>query len=94
MPDREETIQRLKETAALMDYFQNSCRTMGEGVMAAPWCNIKQYALDAAELLKEQEPVEPIRQEGFSSVKCGKCNSTIPLYCIYCPFCGRRIKWD
>ena len=49
---------------------------------------------DAAKLLKEQEPVKPIRQEGFSSVKCGKCNSTIPLYCIYCPFCGRKVDWN
>jgi hypothetical protein len=50
--------------------------------------------LEIADLLREQEPVKPIRQEGFSSVECGKCNSTIPLYCIYCPFCGRKVLWN
>lgn len=50
--------------------------------------------LAIADLLTEHEPVKPIRQEGFSSVECGKCNSTIPLYCIYCPFCGRKVLWN
>ena len=54
----------------------------------------RRITADALALLREQEPVEPIRQEGYSSVKCGKCNSTIPLYCIYCPVCGRKVKWD
>lgn len=99
MPDREETIQRLKETAALMDYFQNSCRTMGEGVMAAPWSNIKQYALDAAELLKEQEPVEPITQDAWPNPlkMCGSCGWYL-AYTVgrprYCPECGCEVKWD
>jgi hypothetical protein len=49
---------------------------------------------DALELLKEQEPIEPIHNLGIT--RCGNCNCEIDKYegIKYCPFCGRKVKWN
>ena len=55
-------------------------------------------------LLKEQEPVVPyVGAEGIT-INCGNCGETVGYYpagssvpdkkCVYCPECGREIKWD
>ncbi len=79
MPDREKVAKAIEY---LNWYFTQDGGTADKNAVDA-W----------EELTREQEPVKPIRQERLSSVKCGKCNSTIPLYCIYCPFCGKKVKW-
>ena len=51
---------------------------------------------DALELLKEQEPVEPIPPtDGSDLWKCGNCNHQL-FRCThqrYCEMCGRQVKW-
>ena len=47
---------------------------------------------DALTLLKEQEPVEPIRLENWW--KCPSCSGNIVANMKYCPGCGRKVKWD
>lgn len=57
---------------------------------------------DAITLLKEQEPVNPIRivnDNNFLYDLCGFCGKTLPVSidydrARYCPLCGRRVKWD
>lgn len=47
--------------------------------------------------LKEQESVAPIRiQPGTSNpwLKCGACLEDIKGLYNYCPWCGRKIKWN
>ena len=43
-------------------------------------------------LLKEQEPVKPIRLENWW--KCPSCSGNIVANMKYCPGCGRKVKWD
>ena len=47
---------------------------------------------DALELLKWQEPVEPIRLENWW--KCPSCGGNIVANMKYCSICGRRVNWD
>ena len=47
---------------------------------------------DAIALLKEQEPVKPIRLENW--YKCPSCSGNIVSNMEYCPRCGRKVKWD
>ena len=56
---------------------------------------------DALELLKGQEPVEPIPYDLDTPVttvmrcyKCGWCNADITAGNPYCWHCGRKVKWD
>ena len=46
---------------------------------------------DALELLKEKEPVKPIRQENWW--ECPACSGNIVANMKYCPGCGRQVKW-
>lgn len=56
------------------------------------------------ELLKEQKPIEPEeiindkypvgdsnRCRGW---RCGECKEEIPGDANFCPYCGRKVKWD
>ena len=49
------------------------------------------------ELLKEQEPVEPIPPTDESDLwKCGNCNHQL-FRCThqrYCEMCGKKVKWE
>ena len=48
---------------------------------------------DALELLKAQEPVEPIERNGF--YYCGKCRYAFTVHRQkYCSDCGQAVKWD
>lgn len=60
---------------------------------------------EAYELLKEQEPVRPIVKKEMDEITsyletvyyCGNCHAYLPLYKeynIFCPKCGRKIKWN
>ena len=59
---------------------------------------VKNIAEDALELLKEQEPVKPelrMSKWGFKQwFICGACGDTITFKVNYCPYCGRKVKWD
>lgn len=84
MPDREKVIQRLNH---LERY----------GAFSEDW---KKALRDAIALLREQEPVVATwyqvdgvfgLEDGY---KCGECNTEIEHEMRYCPYCGRRIKWN
>lgn len=44
------------------------------------------------ELLKEQEPVKPSWRKGKPS--CGGCGLRIESRQKFCPWCGRKLKWE
>ena len=57
----------------------------------------------AIALLKEQEPIEPITsdgddlywQPGDEDYACGACGEELAgSWWVYCPYCGRKVKWD
>lgn len=53
---------------------------------------------DVRKLLKEQEPVKPVKKQIFSSIfgwVCGACGRPfLSDYYKYCPWCGRAVKWN
>lgn len=50
---------------------------------------------DALELLKEQESVRPVKQiEQAEWTVCGHCHKHIISKWVFCPYCGRAVKWD
>ena len=57
---------------------------------------VPELHIDALELLKEQEPVEPELEGGGSSWwhVCGECHGAIDTSDNYCRHCGRRIKHE
>ena len=53
---------------------------------------VMEYIDEGCELLKEQEPVKPIRLENWW--KCPSCSGNIVANMQYCPGCGRSVKWE
>lgn len=53
---------------------------------------------DAAELLKEQEPIESALNCHsaylYDKFKCGACGARLIYRVNYCSNCGERVKWD
>ena len=50
---------------------------------------------DAIQRLKKQEAIEPIKQiEQTEWTVCGNCRNHIISKWIFCPYCGRSIKWE
>lgn len=52
---------------------------------------------NALELLKEQEPVKPVRFQpgtGNPMLKCGGCLEDLKSIYNYCPWCGRKLNWE
>lgn len=45
--------------------------------------------------LRDQEPIAPRRIDGKKNhfIKCGNCNIDLMTGDIFCPKCGRRLKW-
>lgn len=88
MPDREKVINELR--------FQLDSKEVKE-----QHCSVQFSVSDAEKilaLLKEQEPVKPIDRwnHGFYYA-CGSCWEMIGIdreYPLYCPYCGKKVKWD
>lgn len=84
MADREKVIKGLEQFKA---DFKPFC---GNG---ADWARVD----DAIDLLKEQEPVEPIPPTDESDLwRCGNCNHQL-FRCThqrYCDMCGKAVKWE
>ena len=50
-------------------------------------------------MLKEQEAVQPVfdvkRDDVIGRFHCGACHSMIDsIHPLYCPHCGRKVKWE
>ena len=60
-------------------------------------CDIEEMCRDALALLKEQEAVEPIPPIDDSDLwRCGNCGHQMfkVVRQLYCPKCGRAVKWE
>jgi len=60
-----------------------------------------QLALEALELLEEQQPVEPRKEDDGSTEPCtcwwyvcGSCGREIDPQDRFCRHCGREVKWN
>lgn len=50
---------------------------------------------DALTALREQEPIKPREQEETRTwTVCGNCSQHLISKWLWCPYCGKRVKWD
>ena len=89
MPDREKVIDGLEKHITTIE-------ASGDG---HKWRFVQVEIIEAAlELLKAQEPVEPIRQwdddETTWWYSCGSCVQAVDYKDKYCRLCGKGLKWD
>ena len=95
MPDREKVIKGLE---CCSQYISNICNKCPYDSVCSPVINGRSLLhMDALALLREQEPVEPIRPTSADDpwFKCGACHCVLETCQYhYCPWCGRKVKWD
>lgn len=96
MPDREKVIKALACCVFPVSKgfpYQSHIADEGCEVDECPYRDdCDQMLLDAMELLKEQDPVKPIRLENWW--KCSSCSGNIVANMNYCPRCGKAVKWE
>lgn len=94
MLDREKVINGLECCANGGRDLCKKCYQEGPGFGIA--CR-QGLMRDALELLKEQEPVEPLIADykiyGSNRI-CANCTAYLFPAGKYCPGCGREVKWD
>ena len=89
MADREKVI----------NHFHDAIEAIGNN---NKWRFVRVDVLeDGIELLKEQEPVEPQKENDGNPGKwaswwyvCGNCGGAIDYRDRFCRYCGRAVKWD
>ena len=88
MADREKIVRAVKTS---FDSWIDKHRNMGLDLH-----EVERMKQEALELLKEQEPVKPIKTgKGIlERTRCGACGSEIANSHFYCWYCGRKVKWD
>lgn len=88
MPDREKVVKGLEDSLT-----NQGCGYMdGVGELYAVSGEDLQNAIA---MLKEQEPVKPREQEETRTwTVCGNCSQHLISKWLWCPYCGRKVKWD
>ena len=87
MADRERVIEGLRKAAEELARYA-PMKVNGRCQM---------YFDEAIYLLKEQETVEPIDlglSADFITWGCPICERWLEHDYKYCPYCGRKVKWD
>jgi len=92
MVDREKVIKGLDLCLTWEVSACDSCPYATECEEALVGIDSSPLRRDALELLKEQEPVKPIRLENWW--ECPSCGGNIVANMKYCPGCGRSVKWN
>jgi hypothetical protein len=107
MPDREKVIKALECRKNADKRCENPCEETGmchyatavrdiNGEIYRPFiCDRERICTDVLDLLKEQEAVKPVKQiEQTEWTVCGNCRNHIISKWIFCPYCGRSVKWE
>lgn len=96
MPDRETVITHLQIIHTWAEFARE--RDL-QFFTAKHLEDIAQWSDDALNLLKEQEPVEPIliregRNKYYNDYVCPGCDNELSYGQNYCSECGRAVKWQ
>lgn len=85
----ERCIDKAKSTDCYTDCYYDGC------VFRHGDCRFDMLA-DALALLKEQEAIEPRRINGKRNhfIQCGNCNYDLLTGYLFCPHCGKAVKWN
>ena len=89
MGDRENVIESLNKALTRVEYGDMDNVTLSE---------VEDAIESAITLLREQEPVRPIKKLGIvEAFKCGACKWVLGWtteFPLYCPRCGRKVDWN
>ena len=89
MPDREKVIKGLEYCTG-----HHSCSGCGYYDPDNARCQ-KDLMRDALAILLEQDAVKPREQEETRTwTVCGNCSQHLISKWLWCPYCGKRVKWD
>lgn len=76
----------------------DECPYKDQGIMNAftVWRSCTNVlAKDTLAMLREQDAVEPREQEETHTwTVCGNCSQHLISKWLWCPYCGRKIKWN
>lgn len=93
MIDRQNTIDNLEQNIRWIEEIE--CHQF------PGWGNVTMAMRDAAELLKEQEPVKPKawvpKGQTMAKVRgyyCPVCDTSVVRGDRFCHWCGGELKWD
>ena len=90
MIDREKVIYSIERC---ISHVPDACRDCAYD-SGHPYNECVEMMLtDVLALLKEQEAVEPIKDE-VGLIHCGNCNAMLEHHPFYCWNCGQEVKWD
>ncbi len=106
LPDREKVIRGLESLRDICN--AKADMAIGEGRTA--WAGYASVVHLALALLREQEPVKPVKyftatimsdgpdglraECAVDSYRCGNCHKAIMVKPSFCPNCGRAVKWE
>lgn len=92
MPDKKKVIKSLETCSDVYYGATGACSSCSFSQSKNCFAELVYQTI---ELLKEQEPVKPIRiNTNFEqSWKCGECGGLVNTYFKYCPYCGRSLRW-
>lgn len=95
MPDREKVIKWLECCQYSSKAHCDGCPYVYDGLCSTNACTAD-LASDAIALFKKQEAVEPRRIDGKRNhfIRCGHCSCDLLTGFLFCPHCGREVKWD
>lgn len=93
MVSYEEAVANLKKAYAVLCGGSEHNAGLSAGSAFSCQCAVK----DALCFLEEQEPVEPVNVRWLMNIRggaCPRCLNWVQRSYNYCPFCGRKVKWD
>jgi len=98
MLDKQMVIKGLECCAAMSGDECRKCPYEHECRSTDLSFGIPHLAADALALLQEQEPIRPelcMSKHGFRQwIVCGNCYGKMRGLYDYCPWCGKKIKWN
>lgn len=99
MMNRENIIDGLRFTAGMVTFNPLDGETITPEELNEQDKLTYDACMGAIDLLKAQEPVQLGELiEGFDNVlefySCGFCGNAVRKPWVYCPFCGKVVKWD
>ena len=98
MTNKEKVIKGLKCCVAMSGDMCRECPYGHECRGVDLPYGMSHLAADALTLLQSQEPVKPelrMSKYGFRQwIVCGNCYEKMRGLYDYCPWCGKKIKWN
>ena len=93
MADREKVLKGLQCLAQTKEPTSNPCKDCEYIDRPNFAMCVVDVAIDALELLKEQEAVKP-KIDAFGHPYCPKCKVLVYQTWSFCPYCGQAVKWE